>query len=347
MPAASLALLKGKKGDAAAAEAPKTQPEAAEPAKTEGAAQPKKPNMKVAKEQKPAPKPKAAEPESAEQEAKTVDSVPQEAANVPAPAQGKTATSKESAKATKALSGEIVDPDDLTDIVHLVENLKEKDARELVGKLAESAEFTFFKLGGVLSVIQANGWYEPYASFREYVESEHGINYRRATYWISIYNDLSAAKIPWEKVKNLGWTKLKEIAAILTPENVDHWVKIAEQQTTLQLIETVADAKKAGEAGDTKALADQSKVVTTRTFKVHEDQKKTIDAAIAKAKEMSGVQTDTAALEFICLDFIGSAKKPASLKEVLKQAGVEAAVNALGEAFPDVNFTVEMPEAAE
>lgn len=264
---------------------------------------------------------------------------------------GEKKPTKGKAVATAPLQGEIVHPDQLTDIVFQIENLKEKEAKTLVGQLADSADFTFFKLGGVLSKIQSDGWYAPHASLREYIENEHGLNYRRAMYWISIYDALVAAKVPWDKVKTLGWTKLKEISGILTPENVDEWVKKAEGQTVLQLIETVNSAKK---SGDPAQITDgtSSTPVSTKTFKVHEDQKSTIDAAITKAKQESGTESDGAALEFICLDYVGQAEKKMPLpKPVLVQQvqalGLDAACELLGEAFPDetINITIGNDEA--
>jgi hypothetical protein len=240
--------------------------------------------------------------------------------------------------AIAAKEGEIVEDDLIQDLVHEIENMKEKPARQLVAELAETAEVTFFKLGGVLSVIQAHGWHEPYASFREFVEKEHGLAYRKATYWIEIYNCLAQAGIPWGKVKKLGWTKLKEIARVLTVDNVDEWVELANQQNTLTLIETVKNhlAKDAP-----KALEDQSaKTVTTKTFKVHEDQKATIEAAIGKAKEISGSSVDTAALEFICLDFMGSQTMPQKLKAM----GLEQALHAVEQAFPNAKINVELDD---
>jgi hypothetical protein len=210
----------------------------------------------------------------------------------------KESTGKAMAKAP--LTGEVLAPSELPDFIHEIENLTEAEAKLLVDKLAEGAEFTFFQLGGVLSVIHNNGWFKPYASFKEYVEHEHGIKFRRAMHWIAIYKALAENKVPWEKVKQLGWTKLSVIAQLLTPENVDEWVSIAEDQTVLQLKETVRSTKSADVP---KALEDQaSKTVTTKFFKVHEDQRATIEAALAKAKEESGTPYDTVAMEYICMD---------------------------------------------
>jgi hypothetical protein len=269
---------------------------------------------------------------------------------------GKPTGSELSTEVIKTLEPtDMVGGDDLIiDIVQTVENLKEKEARELVVQLCEGAEFTFFKLGGVLSVIQANGWYEPFASFKDYVETERGINYRTARYWIAIYNGIVESGVPWAKVKHLGWTKLKEIVPVLTLDNVDHWVALAEKQTTLQLIETV---KKAQLPEDMTEADGAAKTVTTKTFKVHDDQRATIEAALAKCREIAQTQVDTVALEYICLDYLnGFQGKPApaqanDLKTLFAnilekhdgdgEAALGEIFKSFEQVFPKVNLTVE------
>ena len=248
-------------------------------------------------------------------------------------AKGKKKAKGTAVEASATKSGEIVGPDVLADIVHEIENLKEPEALAQIGLLTEQTEMTFFRLGGILSLVQSNAWYAPYATFRAFVETEHGMGYHKATYFIQIYNCLVESGVPWEKVKSVGWTKLKEIAKVINNDNVDEWVKIATAQTTINLIDTV---KKHLASGAPVAIEDQSsKTVTTKTFKVHEDQKLTIEAAINKAKEATGTAVDTAALEFICLEYLGTL----GLGERLKTVGVEKATNALAEAFPEWDFT--------
>ena len=87
---------------------------------------------------------------------------------------------------------------------------------------------------------------------------------------------------------------------------------------------------------------DARRTSRTRSFKVHEDQKATIDTALAKAKEQSGTTVDTAALEFICLDYLGGQSLPQKLKSI----GIEAALEALEKAFPNANIEVEITEDA-
>jgi len=240
---------------------------------------------------------------------------------------------------SETLNGEIVDEDLIVDIVQDVETMNEQDARKTVAALSENTEKTFFKLGGVLSVILKNKWYAPYGHFRDLVENEYGIHYRRAMYWISIYDNLVESKVPWSKVKEIGWAKLKELADIITVDNVDDWVQIAKSQPQLKFMETV----KAAKTSNQPAITDQStpaSTTTNKTFKVHSGQKETIEAAINKAKEESNTTVDTVALENICLDYLGGE----SLTKRIQKLGLDKALELVSKAFPDATLNIEVQE---
>lgn len=282
-----------------------------------------------------APDTPAAEPEKAAEPEPVAEAAPKGKGKAKAKETG-TAVAKNTAKTgTVSNKGEDV----LSDLVHEIETLKQPQALGLVKELSEQTEVTFFKLGGVLSRIQANGWFQPYASFREFVEKEHGLHYRKATYWIGIYNDLAESGVPWSKVSHLGWTKLKEIAGVIKPDNVDEWVKIAEAQNTITLIDTVKQHKAKG--SQTQIEDQSSKTVTTKTFKVHEGQKEVIEAALAKARNEAGTTVDTVALEHICGDFLSTM----TIEQRLKALGIEKAAEALEKAFPNATIEISLTEA--
>jgi|GEM_PF-2314087 len=243
----------------------------------------------------------------------------------------------------KVKEGEIIlaGDDTLSDLVQGVENLNEKDAKHLAAQLVTEGDVTFIRLGGVLSLIQVNSWYAPHASFKEYVEKEHGLNYRKASYWVSIYNCLSDAKIPWRKVQHIGWSKLKEIASVLTNDNLEEWLKIAETQNTLTLIETVKKSKSKPESHLDDKMK-EAKTLTTKTFKLHADQRETIEQALSQVKEQTHTEYDAVALELICADYMSSP----TLAKKLQSLGLEAALAQVEKAFPQANITVELEEAA-
>jgi hypothetical protein len=287
---------------------------------------------------------------SAEGEAAQTSEV-QAATSTPAKAESKTAKALETGKAktpVKVVTGEIMEGKDaLHDMVHEIENLKEKEAKVMIATLLNQGGEGEFKVGGVLAKVMESGWYAPYSSFREFVENEHGLHYRKALNMIEIYNALIEAKVPWDKIKHLGWTKIQRMAKVLSEENAAQWIAVAEKQTVLQLEATVKNAKDQDEAKTTGSAAQDgeavTKTVTTMTFKVHEDQKATIEAALEKAKEAGNTTVSTVALEYVCMDYLG-ATKSAPLKDQLVKAGLEGAVEALSEAFPDANIKIEVPE---
>jgi hypothetical protein len=226
--------------------------------------------------------------------------------------------------------------DPLRYLVDEIENLDEQDALGLVGKLANQGEVTSFRLGGVLAHLKANGWRNAHGSFKEFVEVEHGIAYRKAARWMGVYRQLAESKVPWEKVQKVGWTKLKEIAGVITPDNVDEWVKVAAASKTSTLTAIVASHKRAG-----SALAIEHRpvdVVTKMTFRVNASQKGAIQAAIDKAKTLAGAPAATVALESICADYLSGA----TFSREAKTMGLDACVKVVEQAFPNARIQASL-----
>jgi len=232
-----------------------------------------------------------------------------------------------------------------------VENLTREDALNLVPELINDIDFNFFKIGGILTRVQEEGWWEEQAeTFREYVENVFGLKYRKAMYLIGIYNSLVESGVPWSKVRTIGWSKLKEIADHIDKKNVTEWVNRAKEMTVLQLQEYVKQLETAdGGEGET-ASADKAASVSTMTFKVHEDQKETIRHALDKAKVEGNTDVDTVALEYICVQYIESTtgkkkgKATLSLDEMIAKGGLEKSLEAVEKAFPDVEITATVNE---
>ena len=200
------------------------------------------------------------------------------------------------AKAIEVTKEAVQETDLIVDTVSEIEAMSKEEAFEIVPSLIESVDFSYFKLGGVLSAIQDNGWWEDHAdSFKEFIPETFGLHYRKAMYLIKIYDGLVEADIPWSKVSGLGWTKLKELADILTEENVDEWVEKANNMSVLQLIAAVK-AFKSGELSTDGTTDPDTSGVSTITFKVHPDQKETIKQAVDQALEESDTEFKGVAL---------------------------------------------------
>lgn len=230
----------------------------------------------------------------------------------------------------------------LLDIATEVEGLSKTKALHLADNLAEHIEEDYFRLGGVLKLISENSWFEGFDSFDAFVFEKYGFQGRKARYLISIYTELVTKQIPWEKVGHLGWTKLKELAPILTLENVDEWVTKA---TPVSVIELIAMLKaKLDPSGEQSGKTSDD--VTTLKFKVKPDQLEVVQAALAKAKGEIGTDYDTVALENICAGYVGGVvtANQTDLKTVIKAAGWEAVLTMFGDVYPEIDLTVKVPE---
>jgi len=248
--------------------------------------------------------------------------------------------SKNKKQKQKQQSGDLI-----VQTVTEIEQIDKALAFSLVEQLSENVEYTYFRLGGVLSVIQRNVWYhdEGYETFKDFVESKFGLHYRKAMYLVAIYNGLAESGVPWDKVKGIGWTKLKELANILTTENVDKYVEAAESMTTIQLIEFIKNETKPEKKGED--AVESTPDLTSMSFKIHSDQKETIRAALDQGKSDTGSEYDAVALEHICIAYIsGGGKKVVptkSLTQIVKDEGIQKVMNAIEQVFPQYNITVE------
>ena len=212
------------------------------------------------------------------------------------------------------------------------------------------SELTFFQIGGVLSRIQSKKWYEPYSSLRDYIEQEHGLNYRRAMYWIEIYNRLTESQIPWTTVAHIGWTKLAVIAPIITTKNVNDLVKAASTHTVLQLTDMVKSDKVDALMNVMNAgpeVGEEAVPITTRTFRLNKTQKNIVSDAIWKVRESVGESSDGDALELICSIYLNddgksNSSKPSNLtSHEAQEASSEPLPYVVNQSGPDENSTIE------
>jgi hypothetical protein len=253
----------------------------------------------------------------------------------------------------------VLEPDVIATTAHEVENIGKENAPAIVRALLNDTDFNFFKLGGVLAVIQTNQWFGEHDTFRAYVEAEFGLSYRKAVYLVAIYTALVQSGVSWDKVKELGWTKLKELAGILTSKNADAWVKKALGATTLQLQDMVRQAKvkqaqkeaAEGASGDGATPETTAKKVSTKTFKLHDDQREIVEAALDKAKIEGNTEVEAVALEYICVNYANNigfaAAKQKGLQELMSETPLEYVLATLEAVFPKLNMTIEMPESSD
>jgi len=193
---------------------------------------------------------------------------------------------------------EVLEPDYLSKAVQQIEHITDpQQAQEYAHALVEADGFNAFRIGGVLNRINEEGWFSGYPNFREYVENELNFSYRKARYCIQIYNGLLESQVSWDEVKELGWTKISKIIPVLSAENVHEWVETAKNSTVPQLEQHVKNAKN-GDSGTGQ--------VTSKNFKLHDEQAEIVSSALENVKAATGTESDGEALNTLAMAYLNN-----------------------------------------
>ena len=152
----------------------------------------------------------------------------------------------------------------LCDFHDYMVTVTKEDALETIKNLAQMESEDWFRIGMVLSSFRKSKGDEEFKSLLHYAEQNFQINSRKAYYLISIHDNLVGSNITPAQVSSIGWTKLKEIAHLLTVDNVNYWVDICKVNTTKQILillksTATTNISKAGSIED--ALAETPMVV--------------------------------------------------------------------------------------
>ena len=227
-----------------------------------------------------------------------------------------------------------------------IESLTKIKAINEAEKLADTIETSYFRLGGVLNLIKTNSWFEGYPDFDTFVFEKFGFQSRKASYLIQIYVNLVTKQIQYESVQHLGWTKLKDLAPVLTLDNLAEWVAKATPCTVLELQAMLKAVPNSGEATESKTKDD----IVKMTFKLKADQNTLVTSALQKAKGELSTEFDTVALEGICSGYLGgnsAVSKGYDLDTVIKDTGIEVMLTRISELFPEFDINVEPAGSGE
>lgn len=132
-----------------------------------------------------------------------------------------------------------------------LETITREDALKAIKQLSQQESEDWFTIGRVLSAYKSGRTESEWNDLLSYAEDNFQVNKRKAYYLIGIYESLSKSGIAVDQVKQMGWTKLKEIAHLLTQDNVEYWVQVATENSTKSLLallksKATADSKVAG-----------------------------------------------------------------------------------------------------
>lgn len=302
-------------------------------------------------EEAPAPKKTAAKKAPAKKAAKVEEDDEEEEAPAPKKAPAKKTAAKAETKATAkkapakaATKGKAKAPakeekaeesDELAplenedeDIVALVEGAE--NILELASELVEEGAELDYRLGGVLYHVRLSkefqnldDRYKENGGFGLYVKEHLNIEYRKAMYLIDIYYKFNMYGIAADKVKEIGWTKAAKIAAVMTDDNAEDLVELAEQNTVADLQDTIKEQYVAG-----KGAATEKKKRVTFKFRLFEENATVVTEILEEAAQTLGTKDLAAVFEHIVTEWGAeylNIKPKKSAKAPAKSAGKASA----------------------
>jgi hypothetical protein len=238
------------------------------------------------------------------------------------------------------LDGEVLGPDALARTAREIEDLTAERAHVLVSELADASDYNAFRLGGILAKILAEKWYASagYVDFASYVERRHGFKRRKAYYLVQIYGAVAGLGLGWDELKPIGWTKLKELAPVLTDSNAAEWLAraAAPGMTVAKLRDLVQACREEASVPFAEGPPERT---TPRTFALDDEQLGILAQALAKAKAEVGTGLDAVALAHIARNYLGPSGTV--VERQLKTIGLVGALSLLERSFPEADLKVE------
>jgi hypothetical protein len=218
--------------------------------------------------------------------------------------------------------------------------------------LANANGFSMFCLGG--AVVRARelfatnkSEFEDCKSFRDYIEADHGIRYHKAMRAAQIYRVLMDLNLPWAEFESIGWTKVLLVLDVVTKENIKQWIAKAKVMNNHSL-RALVEAEKHNSEADTGQMP---KTITTKTFKLHADQKELVEDVLLKVSEVTGSDVDSVNLEAVFQSYLSGGGMYADVSDAIAYAAkhvddplafVEKQVVTLQHLFPQLNIAFEI-----
>lgn len=208
---------------------------------------------------------------------------------------------------------------------------RSNEVREQIKEVADSIDESYQSLAKLLHETYDNGYYIRWGfeNFKEYCETEVGVQYRKARYLVGIAEAIKDLNIDWRDVEGVGWTKMRTLLPMLKEDGVvGDWLEVAKQYSVKDLEKLVKDAKLGFDIG----AAGGDKIVTL-TFRMTPEQSEIITDALDTAKKASETTDNVLAFEQMAFDYVmaqGEAPERTTLESLVKFAeshyGVELQV---------------------
>lgn len=179
---------------------------------------------------------------------------------------------------------------------------------DLAEELCEEGAALDYKIGGVLYHVRSTKAYQELddkfkenGGFALYVKEHLNIEYRKAMYLLDIYYKFNLYGIDAAKVQELGWTKCSKIAAVMTEENAEELVALAEGNTVADLNDNIKESYSKSAAASQTPGETRKKILFK--FRLWQDQATGVSEVIQAAANKLGSKTLDDAFEHIVMEW--------------------------------------------
>lgn len=223
-------------------------------------------------------------------------------------------------------------PDDVDDYDSKAEEAERRTQH--VREIREQERELFFSLACELYVVREKALYhyvdnpetgEPYQTMKGYVENETAHAQRTATYLMGLWeyyvvdytegyvdDDELAPGEQWstawlDELQDIGWTKLKELVDVITPETTEKWKTFCQNHSFSELkdeLKALEEGDDEGGAGDEPGPEGETSQTERVTFELTDDQIPAVRDAVEIAKTLGETDNKSEALSLLCTDYV-------------------------------------------
>ena len=143
-----------------------------------------------------------------------------------------------------------------------------------------------------------------YNSFGDYIDNELSMQRRKAQYLVAIagwFGDQDEATQRW--VKELGWTKARELIGVVDETNSAEWREIAESSSLRELTSAVKESRASTSSG-TGGVDDSIEKPQRKMFSLFTPQYVNVEQALATAMTAANSDKEGHALDLICTEYL-------------------------------------------
>ena len=179
------------------------------------------------------------------------------------------------------------------------------DLRTEVIEAKNASEQAYWRLASALYIVWNESAYDEwgYDSFGDYVDNELSMQRRKAQYLVAIagwFGEQSEQVQSW--VKQLGWTKARELIGVVDESNANEWRDIAENSSLRELTTAVKEAKAENNVSNPSSGGETKP--KRKNFALFEDQMSNVSSALSKAMSLANTEKEGHALDLICTEYL-------------------------------------------